>query len=151
MIGGRVGEFVAGLLQRRVVRFLLTGAYNTAFGYVVFLAIYYALGGMLHYNAVLAIAYVIAVTNSYLLQRRFVFRSTGGWLWEYLRFNVVNAGGLAINMGLLTVLMNTVTQNVAIAQAVCSLATTIFLYVGHLAFSFGKGRGPVGGAPNSPN
>lgn len=143
-MGMGIAERVRALLQRRVVRFLLTGAYNTLFGYVAFLVLFHFLGGALHYNVVLVISYVVAVTNSYLLQRRFVFGSTGGWVWEYLRFNVVNAGGLAINMGLLTLLMNTVTSNVAIAQAVCSLATTAFLYVGHLAFSFGTGRGGAG-------
>lgn len=118
----------------------MVGAYNTAFGYVVFLALYYGIGDHVHYNIVLLVSYLISVTNSYLLQRRFVFHSKSGRVAQFLRFNVVNLAGLAVNMGLLSLAVAYVTPNVPIAQAVALVGTTIFIYVGHSFYSFRIGR-----------
>lgn len=124
------------LRDSRIARFLLVGAYNTLFGYVVFVALYYLLRDAVHYNVVLAISYVIAVTNSYLLQRRFVFRTQSRKAAEFLRFNVVNLGGMFINMGLLTLFVNHLTPNVPLAQAAATVLTVLFIYVGHTFYSF---------------
>lgn len=124
------------LRSSRMARFLLVGAYNTLFGYVVFVALYYWLGDEVHYNVVLFISYIISVTNSYLLQRRFVFGSRARPLAEFIRFNVVNFVAMLINMGLLSLAVEHVTRNVAIAQALALVATTAFIYVAHSLFSF---------------
>ncbi len=124
------------LRSSRMARFLLVGAYNTLFGYVVFVALYYWLGDEVHYNVVLFISYIISVTNSYLLQRRFVFGSRARPLAEFIRFNVVNFVAMLINMGLLSLAVEHVTRNVAIAQALALVATTAFIYVAHTLFSF---------------
>jgi putative flippase GtrA len=140
----RLPGFVQRLLERQVVRFLIVGAYNTLFGYVAFVAIYYALGALVHYNIVLVASYIVAVTNSYLLQRRFVFGSKSKMLHEFLRFNLVNLGGLFVNMGLLTLCMHHLTDNVLLAQAVSTVGTTAFIYLGHMLISFrvwGRAKG----------
>lgn len=143
----RLPGFASRLLERQLFRFLVIGAYNALFGYVAFLAIYYALGGRVHYNFVLAASYFVSVTNSYLLQRRFVFGSSAGKLGEFLRFNVVNLGGMFVNMGLLTLSMNFLTTNVPLAQAASIVGTIVFLYAGHLLFSFRKKGGAAAQPP----
>lgn len=124
------------LRSSKVARFLVVGAYNTLFGYVVFVALYYWLRDQVHYNVVLFISYIISVTNSYLLQRRFVFGSRGRPMGEFIRFNVVNFAAMLLNMGLLSLAVMFVTPNVAIAQALALVVTTAFIYVGHTLFSF---------------
>lgn len=119
-----------------MARFLLVGGYNTVFGYVVFVALYYWIGDSVHYNIVLLASYVISVTNSYLLQRRFVFSSQSRRMAEFLRFNEVNLAGMVINMGLLSLAVTYVTPNVAIAQAVALVFTIVFIYAGHRLYSF---------------
>ncbi len=124
------------LRSSRMARFLLVGAYNTLFGYVVFVALYYWLRDAVHYNVVLFISYIISVTNSYLLQRRFVFASRDRPMAEFVRFNVVNFAAMLVNMGLLSLAVTFVTPNVAIAQALAVVVTTAFIYIGHTLFSF---------------
>lgn len=138
MIGGCVGEFVAGAFRRQTVRFVAVGAYNALFGYIAFLTLYTVLKQVAHYNVILVVAYFVSVSSAYLLQRRFVFQSQCGRLKGFLRFNLVNIGGLFINMGALTCVVNYVTPNIALAQAVSTVVTSAFLYVGHLLFSFGR-------------
>jgi putative flippase GtrA len=116
--------------------FLVVGAYNALFGYVVFVGLYSWLHAQMHYNVVLAIAYVTSVTNSYLLQRRLVFRTQSRRLVEFLRFNAVNIVALYLNMGLLYLAVRFLTPNVAVAQAAALFLTIAFTYVGHTRFSF---------------
>ena len=123
----------------RTARFLAVGGYNAAFGYVVFVALYYWIGDTVHYNIVLLISYLISTTNSYLLQRRFVFSSKERGLGEFVRFNLVNLAGMLVNMGFLTLAVTYVTPNVALAQAVALVVTILFLYAGHSLFSFRTG------------
>jgi len=85
-----IPRWIEAVRARRTARFLVVGAYNTVFGYVVFVGLYYWIGDRVHYNLVLLVSYIISVTNSYLLQRRFVFSSTSRRMAEFLRFNVVN-------------------------------------------------------------
>lgn len=124
------------LRSSKVARFLVVGAYNTLFGYVVFVALYYWLRDEVHYNVVLFISYIISVTNSYLLQRRFVFGGGSRPMREFIRFNVVNFAAMLLNMGLLSLAVEFVTPNVAIAQALAVVVTTAFIYAGHTLFSF---------------
>lgn len=124
------------LRSSRIARFLLVGAYNTLFGYVVFVGLYYWLRDDVHYNVVLFISYIISVTNSYLLQRRFVFASRSRTLAEFVRFNVVNFLAMLINMALLSLAVTYVTANVALAQALALSVTIVFIYAGHSWFSF---------------
>lgn len=131
-------NFVTIILQKQIARFLLVGAFNAVFGYVAFLVLYYALHESLHYNIVLAISYIISVTNSFLLQRRFVFKSRARACTEFMRFNLVNLSGMLVNMGLLSLSVNFVTNNIPLAQAVSLLGTIAFIYVGHQLFSFRK-------------
>lgn len=130
---------IQSLRERRTARFLVVGAYNTAFGYVVFVGLYYWIGDHVHYNIVLLASYLISVTNSYLMQRRFVFSSRSRPLAEFLRFNVVNLGGMFLNMALLSLAVTFVTRNVALAQALALVFTTAFIYAGHSLYSFRTG------------
>ena len=67
--------------------YLLVGGYNTLFGNVVFVSLCYWVRDAVHHNVVLLVSYVISVTNSYMMQRRFVFTSQGWRVAEFLRFN----------------------------------------------------------------
>lgn len=131
-----VSSFICEMARSRVARFLLVGGYNTIFAYLLFVGLYYWLGHMLHYSIVLLISYIIAVTNSYLLQRRFVFSSRSGGVAQFFRFNVVSISGLFVNMTLLWMTVNWISANIAIAQALAQVGTTVLMYFGHSRFSF---------------
>jgi putative flippase GtrA len=50
----------------------------------------YLLSRWLTFEAAVAVAFVLAMTTAFLLNRAFVFRSSAHWLTQYWRFAVVN-------------------------------------------------------------
>lgn len=78
------------------IRFGLVGVINTAVDFAVFVLLYR--GTELDPLLCNGIAFLVAVTNSYLLNHHWTFRRPGsGISWvAYARFVVLNAGGLVI-------------------------------------------------------
>lgn len=123
----------------RMIRFLAVGAYNTAVGYAIFVALALALGDAWHHQALLAASFAIAVMHSYAMQRWLVFRSSGPMAREFPRFVVVNLSALAINAVLLEVLVR-LSVPLLVAQLVATLAVVLVQFVLHQAWSFRPGR-----------
>ena len=86
---------------RRPARYLVVGAWNTAFGLVLFTILYLALGSRLGYIGVLALAQAVAVIQSHATQRFFVWKSHGPYWPELLRFSLVYATTFTANLLLL--------------------------------------------------
>lgn len=87
------------MMHREFVRFLIVGATNTAFSYVVFLLLYL----FLHYQAAYALSYAAGVVLSYFLNVHFVFKTKRS-LASFLKFPfvyVVQYGLGALVLGLL--------------------------------------------------
>ena len=92
--GGRLFVFPQTMTKRtlrRPARYVVVGAWNTAFGLALFTILYLALGSSLGYIAVLTVAQVIAVVQSHATQRLFVWKSAGPYWPELLRFSLVYA------------------------------------------------------------
>jgi len=89
------------LFTGRPLRYLIIGGWNTVFGLVFFTFLYLVLGHTLGYVAVLTIAQVVAVIQSHLTQRLFVWRSHAPYLGELARFSVVYVGVYVANLLLL--------------------------------------------------
>lgn len=124
------------------LRFLVSGAWNTVFGYVAFSALYLALAPELHYLLIAAIAQAIAVTQAFLFHRHFVFRSTGPWLAEFLRYNLSVTGIFVFGLGGLSLLVEFGGLNPLLAQAVVIVLTVVLSFFIHRDFSF-RDRGRV--------
>lgn len=117
-------------------RYLLIGAYNTAFGYGVFAALWNLWNQSLHYIVILCISHVLSVTNAYFGYRIFVFRSKkDGWR-EFARFNTVYLGALAFNLMALPALVEWLNFHPLVAQGVVIFVTVISSYLFHRRFSF---------------
>jgi putative flippase GtrA len=125
---------------RRLVKFLVVGAWNTAVGYAIFVGIALLYADRLHHQLILAISFAISVVHAYLLQRYFVFKSRNPMLTEFPRFVVVNLSALAINAVLLEVLVR-FSFTLLVAQLIATIATTLVQFVAHQAWSF-KDRSP---------
>lgn len=120
-------------------RFLVVGGINTVTGYVLFLAFEQLFSG--NYLASIAASYAIATLIAFVLHRRFTFGVTQrqGIVIDFLRFESVYVVMLAVNAGLLIVLVGWWAWPSWIAQAVIVVLTTVGSYVGHKLFSF-RGR-----------
>jgi len=120
----------------RKLRFLFIGAWNTVFGYLIFLLIFGILENWLHYLCIAAISHFLAVTLSFLSQRRWVFMSSAPWLVQYWRFNVSNLATLSLNLALLWLLVDVGGLAVLISQAMGIVVSVCASYFLHHHFSF---------------
>jgi len=121
---------------RRLFMFGLVGVSNTTIDFAVFAGAYYGLA-----TPVLAahiIAFLVAATNSYLLNQKFTFaraREDRSWS-EFLRFLAVTCAGLAVSAAVLVVLADQ--THVLAAKAGAILCTLAVGYLGSTLFVFRK-------------
>lgn len=122
------------------LRFLAVGAWNTAFGYGLFLALYWLCGAWLHYLAIAVLSHLVAVTQSFVSQRTMVFSAPAGWLGQYLRFHVASLLALGANLGMLALLVEVFGLHVLVAQAAATAVAVVAAYLLHKHYSFREAR-----------
>jgi putative flippase GtrA len=135
--------------RREQFLYLVVGAWNTLFGYLVWALLQYLLGNHLHYLVVLLLAWPIAVLNAYLGYRYVVFRSRGPVLRELPRFSLVYFLTLIANLFLLPVALSVLPFNIYVVQALLLMVVVLCSYLSHRYYSFGRGR--HGDAPGAPS
>ena len=131
---------VPGLAKSQKFRFLLVGAANTVFGYLLFAGLLFAVGEE-SYVLTGVVSHLVATTLSFGLNRTYVFGSDGRIFLDYLRFQVTSTLILALNLALLIAFVEFLGWPVLVAQAVCLFFVAVSSYLGHKYFSFRrKGR-----------
>jgi putative flippase GtrA len=129
----------------QLVRFSLVGGS----GYVVNLAVYSTLVVLLdvHYVIAAMIAFCVAVTNNFLLNRGWTFKATDGSVtFQAPRFLIVSLCALGLNLIVLELLVGVLDVHKVVAQAAAILAATPVNFVGNKLWSFRLGHVP-GGVP----
>jgi putative flippase GtrA len=121
----------------RKLRFLIVGGWNTLFGYLSFYVLYLLAAEHLHYLIIAVIAHFVAVTQSYVMQRRLVFRSDAPVPGEFLRFNASLIGTLLFGLLAIYLLVEAAALSPLVAQAIVILTSVILSYVLHSRLSFG--------------
>jgi len=134
-----------GILERRFARYLLVGAWNTAFGYGLFALFTALMAGRFPYSYVAAsvLANLIAITVAFLAYKRFVFKTQGNYLREWLRCLVVYSGSIAAGVLFLPPLVflfirltGDPRSSPYLAGAVLTAGTVLASFFGHRHFSF---------------
>jgi putative flippase GtrA len=133
---GSLRQRIERLLDVQVVRFALVGVVNTAFAFVVFAALQLTLGTRLHYMVILVVATAIGIVEAYILQRWLVFRVSGRWWRELVRFSSVYGVALGVNAVALPLLVEVVHVPVLPAQAIVMLGTALGTFGIHRVFTF---------------
>ncbi len=129
------------LWQRsRQLRYLAIGAWNTLAGYAIFAVLYLVFSPHIGYMIIAAISHLFAVTQSFVTQRWIVFRSSGNWLAEYLRFHIAHLGSLAIGLSALPIMVEVFKTSPLIAQAVVTALIVVASYFVHQHFTFRKAK-----------
>jgi putative flippase GtrA len=130
----------------RELRFVLAGAYNTAFGYGLFAALFLLLGTRVHYLAISILCQVVSLTSAFIVYRRWVFKSRERWHLSFIRFTFSQL--LAIAFGTLGLYALVRFGHLAplFAQALVIAAAVFLSYLLHRYFSFRDGL-DVGGVP----
>ena len=122
--------------HRDKIWYLLVGAWNTLFGYLVFVALYFLLAEKINYMFLVIISNILAITNAYIGYKIFVFKTRGNYLKEYLRFYVIYGGAIALNLVLLPILVEFFAVTPVIGQGFVMLVIVVGSYFGHKHFSF---------------
>ena len=129
--------------NRKEVRYLIVGGWNTLFGWAVFVALQLGVGATIGYMAVLVIAQIISIVNAYLCYRWLVFRVQGSWWLDFFRFSTVYWIVFGINVVALPVLVSVIGMNVIVAQTLFLIVTVIASYIAHNRFSFRRSAPPA--------
>ena len=111
-----------------------------ATGYIVNLAVYTALlrGAGWHYAYAATVSFLVAVTNNYLWNRIWTFRSERGHVaFQGLRFFTVALVAYGANLGILTALI-ALGMNKVVAQAIAIVLVTPLNFVGNKLWSFAR-------------
>jgi putative flippase GtrA len=128
-------------IESREVRFLLAGGWNTVFGLGVFAFLQLTVGDVIGYPAVLTISTVIAVLQSHLIQRRFVWHSTLPYGTELLRFSSVYVVQYAANLALLALAVEVMELPVVPSQVAITAVLIVSSYVVHRFWTFRHAAG----------
>lgn len=120
------------------LRFLAIGAWNTAFGYGVFVFLYYLCGSEENYIWIALAAHFISVVNAFICHKYLVFNSRQHWLPEFFRFNLSYVLSLGIGIALLFGGVNILHLHPIAAQGISIIFSTIISYLMHQNFSFRK-------------
>ena len=131
------------MANRKEVRYVLVGGWNTLFGWAVFVALQLTVGAAIGYMAVLVIAQVVSIINAYLCYRWLVFRVRGNWWLDFFRFSTVYWIVFALNIVALPLMVSVLGMNVIVSQTVFVVVTVIASYIAHNRFSFRRSDPPA--------
>lgn len=130
-----------GLAKSQKFRFLLVGAANTVFGYLLFACLLFAVGEEA-YVLTGVVSHLVATTLSFGLNRAYVFGPRGRILLDYLRFQATYTVILVLKLALLITFVELLGWPVLVALAVSLGFVAVSSYLGHKHFSFRRqGRG----------
>jgi dolichol-phosphate mannosyltransferase len=129
----------------QLVRFSIVGGS----GYVVNLSVYVVLVTVLgvHYLPAAVLAFCVAVTNNFLLNRHWTFKASHGRAtFQAPRFLVVSLIALVFNLVVLELLVGVAGVHEVVGQATAILAATPLNFIGNKLWSFGR----LGHRPATP-
>ena len=127
------------------VRYLVTGLWNTLFGYGTFALFTLLLTPLGRQSYILAVvpSTMINITVSFLGYKWFVFKTKGNYLREWCRCVGVYSSSMALSMVLLPIVVFFIRHQFGyekqapyIAGAVLGIITVLFSFFGHKHFSF---------------
>jgi dolichol-phosphate mannosyltransferase len=126
----------------QLIKFSIVGAT----GYVVNLSVYTVLVTLagVHYIPAAILAFCVAVTNNFLLNRHWTFRATDEHAgFQAARFLTVSLVALGFNLVVLELLVSVAGLEKVAAQALAILAATPLNFVGNKLWSFGRSASSV--------
>jgi len=131
-------------MNNQFTRYLLVGAFNTIFGYIIIFGAMYLLGWSPVTSNVLG--YSIALLVSFVLHRSFTFKSTGPQSSELLRFLAVFAFAFGVNLVVLYVSVRYLFIHEAVSQIIAGIFYVVISYLMNkfLVFRSGSGKQGVG-------
>ncbi len=118
------------------IRFLLVGGWNTAFGFLLGVVLYYYLKDLTNIIIIGMISNVISITMSFTTNKLFVFMSAGNWINEYIRSYVVYGAMAFLGIFLLWFFVDICKFNIWISQTLILVISISISYLAHSRFTY---------------
>ncbi|WP_210491103.1 GtrA family protein [Patulibacter sp. SYSU D01012] len=119
----------------QLLRFSVVGAGGAVVNLVVFAVTARGLG--LDFRLAAVLAFLVAVTNNFALNKLWTFRGASGHAgFQAARFVAVSLAGLAVNLLVLHVLVDVLGTDALVGQAAAIVAATPMSFVGNKLWSF---------------
>ena len=121
----------------QLVRFALVGASGYAVNLATFTALVHGAGA--HYRLAAVVAFLVAVANNFVWNRRWTFRVRGGRAgFQAARFLVVSLGAFLLNLAVLEALVAGAGLAEVPAQAIAIACATPLNFLGNKLWTFGR-------------
>jgi putative flippase GtrA len=117
------------LLDDTRAKFFLVGFLNTIAGFVIFTVLYLALKDEISYMVIVLITQLLAVMLSHSTQRILVWKSTGPYILEFVRFSATYAAIGLVNLVLLRIAVETMMYPVLMSQYAIGIVLALASYV----------------------
>lgn len=127
----KLGQLIKELWQIRLLRFLVVGAINTLFSYLVYVA-FILLGA--HYNLATLISTILGVIFNFFTTGRIVFRSMENK--RFILFVLVYAFTYLVNILLLRWLIDGLTMDKLLAGALVTFPVALLSYFLNASITF---------------
>ncbi len=122
-------------IVRQFTKFALVGLLNTLIDYAVFAGLVFAVH--IHYLVANIISFSLAATNSYLLNRRWTFRSRNpAWRNEAVKFFIIIILGLGLNEVILFLLVDKAHIHALLAKAAGIVVVMFWNFLGTRLWAF---------------
>ena len=131
-----VSSLREAIYSKIFVKYFLVGGFNTVFGYLATVSLYYALEDRFHIILIGLLANVICITESFLMYKFLIFNSHGNWLHEYLRCYLVYGVTIALGVTGLWLLVNIMHIPFWMAQGGLVAVSVTVSFLGHRNFTF---------------
>lgn len=125
-------------IDRQKIMYVLVGVFNTGVGISLFFLLYLLLKNELHYQWITVLAHFLSVLSSWLMYRRFVFKSEASPLLEYVKFNLTSLFMLGFQILGLYLFVDTLHINPMISQPIVVVVGVVVSYIIHAKFTFSR-------------
>lgn len=123
-------------IKEKGIRYVIAGGFNTLFGYIVGLLLYYSLERRLHIVTICIISNIICITMSFATYKFFVFKTKGNFFAEYLRCYIVYGGSALVSILGLWVLVDLLHIYFWFASLAMMGLSVFISFFGHDLFTF---------------
>lgn len=117
--------------------FILVGGVNTVVGLAAFPILFYALKAhSLHYMVILIISQVICVVSAFFTNKFFVFKTSGNYTAEFLKFTSFYSAYFVFNLIAMPILVEVFSIHPVITQMIISVGIILTSYFWHSRITF---------------
>lgn len=140
MIKSYIHSAIIATASNEKFRYLFVGAWNTIFGYLCAVGLYYYFGNLLGVVVIGIISNILSISMSFITIKVMVFRTHGNWLREYLKTYLVYGMSGLIGIIILYVGVEVLKLAFWMVQGFAIVILAITTYLTHSRFTFKSRR-----------